>query len=116
MIELLFRARKLNINRIKIAFQFNKNVLVVKQNNYATKTVNVYIVYDLDYWPRNPTNNFVLKNWLFGATNIVKTSHKNKYPYSDYGTIFNGIHLFFFISITTISILRLKFLEKLSIL
>ena len=46
--------------------------LVVDQNNYSTETVNVYIVYGLDYWPENPLRNFTLKTCLFGATNIVK--------------------------------------------
>ena len=55
-----------------------------------TKIVNAYIVYDLDYLPRNPSNNFILKNCLFGATNVVKNSDKNKYVYSDYETAFDG--------------------------
>ena len=37
---------------------FDKDSLAVEQNNYLTKIVNVYIVYDLDVWPRNSTNNF----------------------------------------------------------
>ena len=41
----------------KIGIQFNKSVLVVEQNNYATKIVNAYIVYDLDDWPKIPLNN-----------------------------------------------------------
>ena len=41
----------------KIGIQFNKSVLVVEQNNYATKIVNAYIVYDLDDW-----SNFLLNN------------------------------------------------------
>ena len=49
------------------------------------KIVNVYYVNDLDAWPRNPTNNFKFKNCLFGATNIVKNSDKEKYVYSGYG-------------------------------
>ena len=28
--------------------QLNKKALVVEQNNYTTKTLNAYIVYDLD--------------------------------------------------------------------
>ena len=55
-----------------------------------TKIVNVYIVYDVDAWPRNPTNNFKFKNWLFGATNIVKNSDKEKYVYSGYGITFDS--------------------------
>ena len=49
-----------------------------KQNNYLSKILNVYIAYDLDASPRNPTNNFKLKSCLFGATNIVKNNYKEK--------------------------------------
>ena len=41
----------------KIGIQFNKSVLVVEQNNYATKIVNAYIVYNLDDWPKFLLNN-----------------------------------------------------------
>ena len=61
---------------------FDKDPLAVQRNNYLTKTVNIYIVYDLDAWPRNPTNDFKFMNCLFGATNIVKNSDKEKYVYS----------------------------------
>ena len=55
-----------------------------------TKVLNVYIVYDLDAWPKIPLRNFTLKNCLFGATNIVKNSDKEKYVYSGYGVAFDG--------------------------
>ena len=55
-----------------------------------TKTVNVYIVYDLVAWPRNATNNFKFKNCLFGVTNIVKDNDKEKYVHSRYGTTFDS--------------------------
>ena len=48
-----------------------KDPLAVEQSNYLTKIVNVYIVCDLDNWPKNPLRNFTLKNCLIGATNIV---------------------------------------------
>ena len=54
------------------------------------KIVNVYIVYDLDAWSRNHTNNSKLKNCLFGVTNIVKYSDKEKYVYSGYGITFDS--------------------------
>ena len=54
------------------------------------RTVNVYLVYDLAAWPRNPTNNFKFKNCLFGTTNIVKNSDKEKYVYSGYGITFDS--------------------------
>ena len=51
--------------------QFNNTPLVIEQNNYTTKNVNVYIVYDLNNWPKIPLRNFRLKNCLFRATNIA---------------------------------------------
>ena len=56
----------------RIGIKFDKEPLTVELNNYLTKIVNVYIVYDLDARLRNPTNKFKVKNCLFGATNIVK--------------------------------------------
>ena len=70
--------------------KFDKNPLAVEQNKYLTKIVNVYIVYDLDAWPGNSTNNFKFKNCLFRATNIVKNSDKEKYVYSGYGITFDS--------------------------
>ena len=61
----------------------------MKQNNYATRIGNAYIVYDLDNWPKVSFRNFTLKK-LFGATNIVKNSDKEKYKYSGYGIAFDG--------------------------
>ena len=55
-----------------------------------TKIVNVYVVYDLDGWPRSPTNNFKFKNCLFGAANIVKNIDKEKYVYSGYVITFDS--------------------------
>ena len=52
--------------------------------------LNVYIAYDLDVWPRNPTNNFKFSNCLFGATSVVKNSDNKKYIYSGYGTTFHS--------------------------
>ena len=36
------------------------------------KIVNVYIACYLDAWTKNPTNNFKVKNCLFGVINVVK--------------------------------------------
>ena len=40
--------------------KFDKEPLAVEQNNYLTKAVNAYIVYDLDASPRKPTNKFLI--------------------------------------------------------
>ena len=62
----------------RIGIKFDKDPLATEQNNYLTKIVNFYIVYDLVAWPRNPANNFKFKNCLFEATNVVKNSDKAK--------------------------------------
>ena len=61
----------LKLSGYRIQIQFNKNIIVVEENNYPTKFVNAYIVYDLDDWQKFPLNDFKLKSWLFVATNIV---------------------------------------------
>ena len=58
--------------------QFNSTLLVTEQINNARKILNVYIVYDLDNWPKNPE----ILHCLFGATNVVKNSDNEKYVYS----------------------------------
>ena len=55
-----------------------------------TKIVNVYIYYDLDTLPRNPTNTFKFKNSLFGTTNIGKNNDKEKYVYKRYRMTFDS--------------------------
>ena len=76
--------------------QFDYTPLVVEQNNYTSKIVHVYIVYDLDYWPKIPLRNFTLKNCLFGATNVVKNSDREKYVHSGYRIAFEGKSLWSF--------------------
>ena len=70
--------------------KFDKETLAVGKNDHLSKFVNVYIVYDLDAWPRNATNDFEFKNCLFGATNIVKNSDKEKYVQSGCGITFDS--------------------------
>ena len=73
----------------KIGIQFNNTALVIEQN-YASRIVNFYILYDLNNLPKNPLRNFTLQNYLFGGTNIVKINDKEKYVYSGYGIAFDG--------------------------
>ena len=58
--------------------KFDKDHLAVEQSNYFTKVANVYIVYDLDNWPKISLRNLATKNCLFDATAIVKISNKEK--------------------------------------
>ena len=78
-----------NFNKT-IALQFDSTPLVLDQNNYIARTVSTYIVYDSDYWPKDPLGNFVLKNCLFGVINIVKNSDREKFVYSGYGIASDG--------------------------
>ena len=59
-----------------MGIKLDEDPLTVEQNNYASKIVNVYIVYDLDAWPRNSTNNFKFKNCLFGVSSVIENSDK----------------------------------------
>ena len=69
--------------------KFNGSCLI-KQDEFTfnKKTVNIYIVYDLD----STLNNFdpTLENCLFGAIKITKTSDISKYNYSGYGIGFDS--------------------------
>ena len=64
--------------------KFDKDSSAVEQINYLIKIRNVYIVYDLDASPRNPTNSFELKNCCLGATSVVKNSGKEMYVYTSW--------------------------------
>ena len=64
--------------------KFDKDTLAVEQNNYLSKIISVYNVYDLDTWPRNAPNSFKFRNCLFGATSIVKNIDKEKYVFNGY--------------------------------
>ena len=49
-----------------MGIKFDKDTLAVEQNSCMSKIVNiyinVYIVYDLNAWSRNPANNSKVKN------------------------------------------------------
>ena len=45
----------------RMRIKLDKVPLAVEQNNYLNEMVNVYIIYDLDAWPRNP-NYWKFKN------------------------------------------------------
>ena len=73
-----------------MGIKFDTDALSVEQNNYLSKIVNVYIVYDLEAWARNASYNFQFKNCLFGASSIVKNTDKENYVYRGYGIIFHS--------------------------
>ena len=82
--------RNMKLSEYRIRIKFDKDTLAIKQNNYLTKITNVYIIYDLDAWTKNPTNNFKFKNCLIGAINALKNSDNEKYLHSGYGITFDS--------------------------
>ena len=66
----------INLSGHRMRIKIDRDPMALEQNNSLSKVANVYIVYDLDAWVRNSTDNFKFKNCLFGATGIVKNSDK----------------------------------------
>ena len=52
--------------------------------------LNLYILYKLNTWPRNPINHLTLKNFLFGTVKFVRNAIKSKFTYNGRGIAFNG--------------------------
>ena len=44
--------------------KFDKDPFAIEQNNYLTKIVNIYVVYDLEASPKITLRNFTAKNCL----------------------------------------------------
>ena len=80
-----FHSIKLSEGRFWI--KFDKDPLAAEQNNYLIKILNIYYVYDLDAWPRNPTNN---SNLRIKILKLVRNSNKEKYVYIGCGITFDS--------------------------
>ena len=52
--------------------------------------LNLYIVYELNNWPRNPTNDFTLKKTFFGTVKLVENAIKSKFTRNGQGIAFDG--------------------------
>ena len=80
----MWKSKKVNSSK------FNSLYTAFLHSIILSEFAKAYIVYDLDAWLRNPTNNSKFTNWLFGATSIVKNSDKGKYVYSAYRITFDS--------------------------
>ena len=50
------------------------------------KVVNIYIVYEINLWPFNVSEDLALENYLFGAVKLTKNiTDFGKYKYFRYG-------------------------------
>ena len=81
-----------NLANGRVDLKFNNFVLVQKSFSllYNNFILNLYIVYELNTCPRNPTNNFTLKNCLFGTEKLVRNAIKSKFSYNGQGIAFDG--------------------------
>ena len=69
-------------SRIKLKFKGSS----LKQEDKAAYTpknvVNLFIVYVLDTWSSDSSNEFTLKDCLFGTVKLTKNADADKYKYS----------------------------------
>ena len=61
----------IKLSGYKMGIKFDRDLLAVEQNNYLSKIVNLYIVYDVDAWSILLAIANKL-NCLFGGTTVVK--------------------------------------------
>ena len=73
-----------NLANDRVTLKFNDSVLVQKSSPllYSNLSLNSSIVYELDGWSPNPTNNFPLKNCLVGTFKLVRNAIKTKFIYN----------------------------------
>ena len=81
-----------NLANGRVILKFNNSALVQKNSStlYSNFTLNLYIIYELNKWPRNPTNTFLLKNCFFGTVRLVRNTIKSKFIYNGQGITFDG--------------------------
>ena len=74
-----------NLAITRVILKFNNSVLVQKISSslYNSFILSLSLVYELHKWQRNPTNNFTLKNCLFGIVALVKKASTSKFIYNE---------------------------------
>ena len=70
-----------NLANSRVILKFDNSVLVQKNVSprYSNFVLNLCIVYELNTSPRNPTNNVILKNCLFGGGKLTRNAGKCKF-------------------------------------
>ena len=81
-----------NLANGRVNLKLNNFVLVQKRFSslYSNFILNLYIAYELITWPRNPANNFALKNCLFSTIKLVSNAIKSKFTQNGPGIAFDG--------------------------
>ena len=65
-----------NLANGRVILKFNDSVLVqqIFSSFYSSFILILYIVYELNTWPSNPTNNFTIKNCVFGTVKLTRNA------------------------------------------
>ena len=80
-----------NLANGRVNIRFNTSVLVQESfySLYSNLFLNLYIVYEFNNWPPNPTKKFTLKHCLFGTVKLVRKVKKSKFTYNGWGIAFD---------------------------
>ena len=54
---------------------------------YSNFILDLYIVYEINNWPINCSNNLTLKNCLFGTVKLLRNAIISKFPYNAQGIV-----------------------------
>ena len=81
-----------NLANGRVILKFDNSVLVQKNVSprYSNFVLNLCIVYELNTSPRNPTNNVILKNCLFGGGKLTRNAGKCKFTSNGWRIGFDG--------------------------
>ena len=81
-----------NLASGRIIFKFDNSVLVCISSSslHSNFNVNLYILYESNNWPRNPTNNFPLKTCFLVTVKLVRNVFKSKFTFNIWGIKFDG--------------------------
>ena len=80
-----------NLANGRVRIKLSNSVLIQKTSSsfYSNFILSFYMVYELNNWQDNPSNNFTLKNCLLGATKLTRNTIKCRLIYNGQGIAFD---------------------------
>ena len=74
------------VDNANAKLKFDKSCLKQEKLIFTHRTIpKVYIVYEINLWPRNLDSMFTLRNSLLGGVELTKNDNFDNYSYSGYG-------------------------------
>ena len=74
------------VDNANAKLKFDKSCLKQEKLIFTHRTITkVYIVYEINLWPRNLDSMFTLRNSLLGGVELTKNDNFDNYSYSGYG-------------------------------